>query len=410
MNGLRADAHWRWPRYRDWIHGGRWPAGAESEPVSRPRSVALAAASFVEWRYYAVLSSEFHGIVGLALVNPERRFAAVAEGGLLLIIAGSFGRDGASASEPAALCWMHLFESAACRFDAAGAGALDADDGRCRVALRLHDAAQAVLEIESQAGIALRMEHRGLPGAGLAPVLGQDLDRPVAGLFSGHWMVRCPSPMARCDGEIRLGADLLVGLAAAPGGAADSYATQALRDRVKGGECRFRWSAANGYAEHSFGVRPLPLQGWDFLFVPSAETGEALVMQTYRGSRMLRYLEVCWRQDGVIRHHRFDADNLELDWPEHALDPVLGVRRPLRRRVEATDAGLHLSLESRVLHRIALLRRHRLAVRHFFISEEIGVADWHLTDASGRQLAEVKAQPCGGELAHLRWRAPRVRA
>jgi hypothetical protein len=170
-----------------------------------------------------------------------------------------------------------------------------------------------------------------------------------------------------------------------------------------------RWDGANGYAEHSVGVRPLPLQGWDFLFVPSLDAGASLVLQTYRGSRALRYLEACWLDQGVPRHHRFQASRFRLDWAESAFDPILGVRRPLRRTITASDAGLRLRLDSRVLHRIPLLRPHRLAVRHFFISEEIGVADWRLSDRSGRVLAEVSQQPCGGELAHVRWRTPQAR-
>jgi hypothetical protein len=57
-----------------------------------------------------------------------------------------------------------------------------------------------------------------------------------------------------------------------------------------------------------------------------------------------------------------------------------------------------------VLHRIPLLRPHRLAVRHFFISEEIGVANWTLRDAQDRVIAQAFNQPCGGELAHCRTR------
>jgi hypothetical protein len=167
------------------------------------------------------------------------------------------------------------------------------------------------------------------------------------------------------------------------------------------------WQAANGYAEHSFGIRPLPLQGWDFLFVPKPETSEALVLQTYRGSQALRYVEVCWLQNGALRKWRFPAESLRLDWSERVYDPVLGVQRPLRRRIEAAAGGLRLSLDNRVLHRIPLLRRQRLAVRHFFISEEIGIADWCLSDDFGRVLVEVQGQPCGGELAHRRLRVPR---
>lgn len=388
----------------------------------------LAAAAFIEWRYFAVLSPAFHGLVGLALVNPERRFAAVAEGGLLVIVAGVLDRapmpDSSAAASPAPavadrvpvdrvpadqaeLCWMHLFSPEVCVFDEPAPGALDAEDPRCRLALRQPDPTQAELRLETANGLRLNLTHQGVSGTQLAPVLGTDLDAPLARLLGSHWLVDCPSPAARCDGAIQFSADTLAGLATAAGGVADSYASPALRARVENGEQIFRWQAADGYAEHSFGVRPLPLHGWDFLFVPKAATGETLVLQTYRGSRQLRYLEVCWRQDGAPRHHRFAADSIRLDWSARTFDPVLGAWRPLRRTIEARDAGLQVRVENRVLHRIPLLRRHRLAVRHFFISEEIGVADWRLEDAGGRCLAEVRGQPCGGELAHVRFQAPR---
>jgi hypothetical protein len=89
---------------------------------------------------------------------------------------------------------------------------------------------------------------------------------------------------------------------------------------------------------------------------------------------------------------------------------VLGVWRPVTRQIKAQAEGLRLTLHNRVLHRLPLLRRHKLAVRHFFISEEIGLADWTLSDNAGRVLAAAEGQRCGGELAHFRRRAPRARA
>jgi len=164
----------------------------------------------------------------------------------------------------------------------------------------------------------------------------------------------------------------------------------------------FDWQRASGYYEHSFGIRPLPLHGWDFLFVPDAERRQSVVMQTYRGSQALRYVEVCWQQDGGARYQRFNADSLQLSWAETTDDALLRAKRPLRRLIRAEAGGLRLQVDNRVLHRIPLLRPHRLAVRHFFISEEIGVADWTLRDARGHVVAEAVQQSCGGEVAHFR--------
>ncbi|MFP4279772.1 MAG: hypothetical protein ACLFQI_07205, partial [Halochromatium sp.] len=313
--------------------------------------------------------------------------------------------------ETAELCWMHLFAPASCAFDAPGGGpsatgGLRASDARCRLELEQADAARATLRIEAGAGLTLHLSHAGLPGVAL-PSAFDRLDGWLGRALGAHWQVQCAAPVARADGELALQPDLLDGLAQAPGGEHPSYASAALRARLRAGPVRLAWRGADGYAEHSFGIRPLPWQGWDFLFVPKAETGEALVLQTYPGSQALRYLEVCWRQDGEPRQHRFGAEALRLEWVEQSVDPVLGARRPLRRRIEAEADGLRLTLDSRVLHRIALLRRSRLVVRHFFIGEEIGVADWRLSDGAGRVLAEVRGQPCGGELAHRRLRVPR---
>lgn len=407
VSGERAPAAWCWPQVAGKTRLGR-----------------LTAASFIEWRYYAVLSPAFHGIVGLALVNPENRLRTVAEGGLLLIVAGvldgpalppraaSLSGAAPAGVAPAALCWMHLFPMDACRLDARGPGSLTAGDSTCCIALRHLGPAAADLEIASGSGLQLRLGHVGLAGTAIPPETGNDF----AGLFGtgylgapwgAHWTVDCPAPVAVADGSLRIDGKFLKPLAEAPG-STHGYATPALRERVAAGQGHWQWQRAAGYYEHSFGVRPLPLHGWDFLFAPDAQTGQSVVLQTYRGSRALRYLDVCWRADGAARRQRFGADALRLDWTERTRDPVLGVWRPLARRIEAEADGLKLSLHNRVLYRLPLLRRHKLAVRHFFINEEIGVADWTLRDSTGRALAGAEGQRCGGELAHFRLRAPRA--
>ncbi len=383
---------WAWPRLA---------TGRDLGPVE--------AASFIEWRYYAILSPAFHGIVGLALVNPERRFGAIAEGGLLLIIAGVLGRPTAEAlpDDAATLCWMHLFPTDACNLDDPTRGSLTAGDAECCIALAHDGPASARIRIESGAGLRLDLEHAGLAGTALLPADGTDLrDIPLGRWLGANWRVDCPSPVATTTGRIELDTGFVDRLPARPG-ADPSFASPPLKARVGAGAGYFEWRHASGYYEHSWGVRPLPLHGWDFLFVPDARRGQTAVLQTYRGSRALRYLDLCWQQDGNTRQHRFGADQLTLTWAESAADALLGVRRPLVRRIEAAGDGLRFELTGRVLGQVPLLRRHRLAVRHFFISEEIGIADWTLTDQGGRVLAAAERQPCGGELAHFRLRAPR---
>ncbi len=372
----------------------------------------LASAAFIEWRYYAVLSDAFHGIVGLALVNPDLRFPAIAEGGLLLIVAGVLDRPPLSApggaaalAEPAELCWMHLFRTADCRFDHPGPGGLQAGDADCCIELRQSSASEAEIRIDSGLGLSLSLSHRGLGGSAIPPQLDPALDGLLGRVAGSHWQVGCPSPVAACTGELILGAGLVEGLPRVPG-VGDSFASPALRARLTDGEGHFRWQGASGYYEHSFGVRPLPLHGWDFLFVPDAAGCRSLVMQTYRGSDILSYVDCCWEDAGRWRRQRFSVDASSLRWAEVCFDPVLGVTRPTRRVIEARAGGLRLTVDNRVLHRIPLLRPRRAVVRHFFISEEIGVADWRLSDADGRVLVEAQGQPCGGELAHRRLRVP----
>ena len=399
--------------------GWVWPGLATAGRRQTTRS-ALRGASVIEWRYYAVLAPTFHGIVGLAVVNPRQRFSAVAESGLLVIVAGMLQRPAlpvmATARgeplltpSPAALCWMHLFPIDACSFDATAPGSVTAGDAECCIAVAHDGPAAADIEIEAGAGLLLRLSHVGLAGTALPATRGRDFPGPLgSGWLGAHWTVDCPSPVAVAEGSLALGSKLLEPLATRPG-SEPGYATPALREHVAAGDNHWTWQGAAGYYEHSFGIRALPLHGWDFLFAPDAERHQSVVLQTYRGSRALRYLDVCWQQAGEHRHQRFDAASLDLTWRESVQDPVLGVRRPVVRQVEAAADGLRLQLTNRVLHRIPLLRREHLAVRHFFISEEIGVADWTLTDSRGTMLASARGQPCGGELAHFRRRSPRAR-
>lgn len=401
---MASDSAWRWPAYAQALRPraeAPLPGGAGWRRLLQP----MLAASYIEWRYYSVLADAFHGIVGLALVNPRQRFSSIAESGLLVILAGAFDRppmtagllptDGAQT-----LCWMHLFAVADCRFDQPRAGCVSARDEHCRLTLQQQGPACTDLRLETGLDLALQLTHRGLPGAGIAPVAGNDLRR----LPGCHWIVHCAAPVAATSGEIELGPRLDQALAQARHQGAGAYAAPSLLARARGQSGTWRWQDADGYYEHSYGIQPLPLHGWDFLFIPDANRGRSVVLQTYCGSRQLRYVDVCWRDGGQTRHHRFDAAGLSLDWSEQRRDPVLGVSCPLRRLIRAEAPGLRLRVDNRVLQRIPLLRSRRFAVRHFFISEEIGVADWTLSDDRGRIIAEARNQPCGGELAGVRWR------
>lgn len=187
-----------------------------------------------------------------------------------------------------------------------------------------------------------------------------------------------------------------------------TIASPALARLVARDTCCARWDHGNGYYEHSFGLNPLPLHGWDFLFVPDAQRQQGIVLQTYQRSQTLRYLEVLWHDGAEQRYTRFSADQLHLVWEDTYLDPHIHVRLPRKRVIVAHKPGLQLELENTILHQIPFLRPATPAVRHFFISEQIGVTNWRLMDDAGKLLVAVRDQPSGGEIAHGRLWPPRA--
>jgi hypothetical protein len=96
-----------------------------------------------------------------------------------------------------------------------------------------------------------------------------------------------------------------------------------------------------------------------------------------------------------------------LTWDDAYLDADVQARLPLKRRITARKPGLRLEVENTIPLQIPFLRPEKLAVRHFFISEQIAFCSWRLTDDAGHILAEAHEQPAGGELAHFRLRVPR---
>jgi hypothetical protein len=406
---LAASEAWRFPAYARAFLGRGKPllAPPRAERLLRP----WLPASYVEWRYYSVLAAGFHGIVGLALFNPFNRFARLAESGLLLIVAGVLDaprsaaevRDLREQEGLRQLCWMHLFPTARLEFTTEGVEVLRAEHEGVELRARNYTTQYGSVALRAEHALALVLEHRGLEGTEIAPCYADDL----GDLPGEHWIVYNPSPIAEATGELRLAPHFLQRLDdAGQAGTFPNFVSPSLRREVARAGYAARWHKASGYYEHSFGVRPLPLNGWDFLFVPDAERRQGLVLQTYRNSRVLRYVEVFWQQDGQPRYTRFTADELHLDWPLSFADPDTGTTLPARRTLTARRPGLRLEVTNDIPHHIPFLRPARLAVRHFFISEQIGFCSWRLSDEAGRVLAEAHDQPAGGEVAHARLRVP----
>lgn len=410
---LTCSAAWRFPTYaRTFLRGeaegtGCWPAPplAEAgllETLLRP----LLPATFIEWRYFSVLASAFHGIVGMALFNPFNRFDHIAESGLLLIVAGVFDAPRSAArlqeqivaGELRQLCWMHLFPTHCLDFAATGTTRLRAVHNGVRLHIEQPAAQQSTIKLSSDAGLELALSHTGLDNTAIAPCFAEDLARTPG----AHWAVYNPSPIAKTSGEMRFSRQFFDHIAddGLPG--SPSSVSAALRRAAAAGSYQVRWDDADGYYEHSFGVNPLPLHGWDFLFVPDAACKQGLVLQTYLGSRVLRYVEVLWQEAGTQRYTRFTAGQLQLSWREVYTDPAIQAKLPRKRIITARKPGLILEVENTITHQIPFLRPEKLSVRFFFISEQIGFCTWRLTDEQGRVLAAASEQPAGGEVAYGR--------
>ena len=366
ITNQKPTKEWRYPAYRN---------------AMSHRNIILPT-SYVEWRYYSIIDRVFHGIVGMSLLNPENHFSALSEGGFLVIVTGILDSPQSSdhflKSEPESgtgpqdICRMHLFPTSTCRFNEPDEGALVADDGEARLSVYHTDNRSAIVELDFNDGMSIRMSHTGIEGTEIPPVTATDL-RVLPG---GHWTVFCPSPIATTSGSISVP-----------------------------GRATAEWNNAPGYYEHSFGIQPLPLMGWDFMFAPDPEKGQGLVLQTYKRSRELRFIETFWTEEGGIHYERFNSDELRLERPESAVDPVVGVRLPIIRRIMAQKGDLKLTVTNRIVRQIPLLRPEKFIVRHFFISEQISFTDWKLI-RKGKILAEGIDVPSGGELAHFRCRNP----
>jgi hypothetical protein len=394
---LAPSTAWRFPSYGRALLDAHTPVLEQPWPDATVRP--LLPAAFVEWRYYSVLAPAFHGIVGAALFNPFARFAELADGGLLLIVAGVFDAPNqpdalaraAARGELAEICWMHLFPLTTLRFEGGTLAAAHADAELRIVHSTLQDAALSIVAD----GLTLHLRHSGLPGSALDPVFADDLRRTPG----AHWVVANPSPMAHVGGELRLARPFVAALVGQHG---SSFASPALLDRLNGDQHVAPLANENGYYEHSWGINPLPLHGWDFLFAPNVARRQGLVLQTYTRSDRLRYLELFWHQEGTPRYARFGADQLQLTWPRQQLHPRIGAHVPLARTIQASQGGLRLHVENAIPHQIPLLRPDKALTRHFFISEQIGFVRWRLTDDAGRVVAESDYIPAGGEVAYGR--------
>jgi hypothetical protein len=397
---IAAQAHsgWRWPQYQEWFQNGQVLETAASKSLWSPvlKSVeALLPAAFIEWRYFAILTPGFHGIVGLALFNPQQKVSRLAEGGMLCLVAGTLK------GESEHFCWHHLFPTQTLHFSGPGHTQLEAHWEGCHLTVNQISACEAEVSIAGSQAPHVRFHHKGLAGASLHPFLAEDLKR-VPG---SHWIVHNPSPIAHVQGHIKIPAHVIAATGLQEQGHYPNFSSAGLHTWAEKKHRHFEQDiSGSGYYEHSFGCNPMPLNGWDFLFIPDHQREQGIVMQTYARSQQLRFIEVLWTEKGERKYTRFSDEEFSLNWKEKELHPHIGADVPRHRTIKGKKGGYTLEIENTISHQLPFLRRKKLIVRHFFISEEIGRSTWSLKNAQGTEVAGSGPAGClsGGEVAYPR--------
>ncbi|NBO37977.1 hypothetical protein EBU99_05280 [bacterium] len=424
QNMSQPEISWRWPIYQSWLTRNDFHVEKSSgEKVEQtplwwnalPHQVLnrYQSATFIEWRYFSILSREFHGICGFSLFNPENHFPQLSEGGLIAIISGAL-QDGvatlsrARAANPAEavervqeFCFMHMFPMETVIFHGPNRQNVSASHNGVELKIDMLNSQTAEIQIEMEGGLSLRFHHQAVAGCPvLAPVTATDF-RTLPG---AHWTIFNPSPVASVNGSLVIRPGLLQLSERSPGVHNPNFISLPLAERLYNGYVKVQVESGAGYYEHSYGMNPMPLHGWDFLFVPSPESKSGLVLQTYKGSAAASYLEVLWAQpDSTWKTLHIPLSACQVEWSETSWHPVLRVHVPRKRIVRANYAGYKIEIVNCILGEIPFVRAHSPVVRHFFISEELSSTSWSVVDEQGRTCVQVKDALSGGETARGRW-------
>jgi hypothetical protein len=418
------EVSWRWPAYQNWLLRDDFcksSGNSETPPHLSMVWKALPAgllnkfrsAAFIEWRYYSIISNNFHGICGFSLFNPENHFAQMSEGGLICIISGAIdgaaevlGQSGVQAMQEQIgrvkeFCFMHVFPMDSVIFHGPQRQHVSASHQGLELKIEQTDVQTAEITLEVEGQLSLRMRHQAVRGCPvLAPVTGTDFQT----IPGAHWTVFNPSPVALVDGQLIIRPGLLNFSEAAPGVHNPNFVSPPLAEMLYEGFVKVPLDNSAGYYEHSFGLNPMPMHGWDFVFVPTPDARAGLVLQTYRGSQQVTYLEVLWAdKDGEWKTLHIPHSDFQSEWTETSWHPVMRVHVPRKRIMKAQHKGYTVEIENRVVGEIPFVRAHSPVVRHFFISEELSFTSWTLKDPQGRICVEVKDALSGGETARGRW-------
>ncbi len=408
---------WRFPAYEKWfqtmnylqnidedgtVRALRWGQKLWLSPMQK-----FLPATFIEWRYYSIISKEFHGIVGISLFNPVNGFSALTEGGLLVIVAGVLDApqsyetfvEGNERQEIEEVCWMKLFPTGSVLFSGKQLERVNAKDQDIELFIDQERNNSACIRLSGEGAPQIDIKHTGSPGTSLHPYVAEDLKR-VPG---AHWIVHNPSPTATVSGKMDFSYEMLKTLPLKGTSTDPSYVSRAFLDRTeKAGNWTAHLQRANGYYEHSYGMNPMPCMGWDFAFAPRHQDGTGLVLQTYMRSNHLRYVEVIWKEGRELKHFRFGAPALQLEWSQHYFHKDIRAKLPRVRSINSQQDGYTLEVEIRIATVIPFLRRKTFIVRSFFIAEDISFTSWTLRNPQGLVVAQGKDVPSGGETAYPR--------
>ena len=415
---------WRWPSYSSWFEKGHY---AESQKQTDstgesplwwsivPKTVLnrYSCAAFIEWRYFAILSPDFHGICGFSLFNPQHHFPQFSEGGLIVIIAGAldravekvrnnrFYRVGEELDCLQEICFMHVFPMESVIFYGEERQNVSARHNGIEVRIEMLDLQTAKVQIEMEGGLSVELEHKAFSGSPkLNPVAATDF-RTIPG---AHWTIFNPSPIAQVNGSIKIRPGLLELCERAPNSYNPNFISPLLADRLSNGYVKVDVTDAAGYYEHSYGMNPMPVHGWDFLFAPCLKKKAGIVLQTYRGSEKSSYLEVVWQQEDLNwKTLHIPQSECQTEWAESSWNPALRVHVPRKRLIRAQADGYSVEIENKIFGEIPFIRAHSPVVRHFFISEEVSQTTWRVLDSSGKTVVEVVDALSGGETARGRW-------
>ena len=413
---MEASPGWRYPLYDQWFAKSSYLQQIDSQGQGRELSglqkfvtqplLPYLPATYIEWRYYSIISTQFQGIVGVSLFNPKNKFSRWAEGGLLVLVAGVLDspanveqlRADAQNNNLKEVCWQKLFPTSCLKFSGPENQHLVALHEGIELSIQQIDIHISHVTLKGEGAPMIDLVHTGLEKTSIFPAPAEDLKR-VPG---AHWIVHNPSPIASVDGSIHFSQKLVQNMPVQGLRNYPAFVSRQLQTTIAKSGHLAQFQKANGYYEHSFGMNPMPLHGWDFVFAPDAANKAGLVMQTYQKSQEICFVEVFWKEQGEQKYTRFNHQEFSLKWAKSAWCEDIRATLPKVRTIHGHKSGYTLEVKNEVITQLPFLRRNTAVVRNFFISEEISVTSWSLKDAQGNVVASATQLPSGGETAFAR--------